>query len=86
MNFIDHTLGYLREALSNYEDDGRARNLFKLLSNHHYENEEEFVETLESEEIQYLDSILETEIRYAKQAQDEKRLKELNEVQEQLFP
>lgn len=86
MNPIDHTLGYLREALSNHEDDARARDLFKRLSNQQYENEVEFVRTLESEEIHYLDSILSGEIRYAKQAQDEKRLKELNEMYEQLFP
>lgn len=72
--------------MSNYEDDKRARKLFKRLSNQQYDNEDEFVESLESEDIQYLDSIMETEIRYAKQAQDEKRLKELNEVYEQLFP
>lgn len=60
--------------------------LFNHLSDHTYENEEAFVETLESEDIEYLDALLEVEIRYAKQAQDEKRLKELTEVYEQLFP
>lgn len=84
---IDHTLGYLREALSNHEDAAQASNLFHRLANYgQYQNEIEFIDSLESEEIAYLENLMEGEIRYADQAQDSKRLKELREVYDQLFP
>jgi predicted TPR repeat methyltransferase len=83
---IDHTLGYLRETMSNYAEDELGRQIYRKLAHNHYENEEEFVRTLEDEEAEYLDSLLKEELEYARQAQDEKRLRKLNEVYEQLTP
>lgn len=84
VSLIDHTLGYLRETMSNYTDEEFGRQIYKKLSNHHYKNEKEFVDELGEEETDYLDSVLEEELKYARQAQDEKRVKELNEVYERL--
>lgn len=83
---IDHTLGYLRETMSNYDDEEFGRQIYKKLVSQHYKNEKEFVEKLGEEETDYLNSILKEELKYARQAQDEKRLKELNEVYERLTP
>ncbi|WP_251554972.1 sigma-G-dependent sporulation-specific acid-soluble spore protein CsgA [Neobacillus muris] len=84
---MDQTLGYLREILSNYTDEHHtgARQLYHKLMKGHYQSEESFVRDLTGSEIDFLNKILPDEINYAKQEQDEKRLRELNEVYELLI-
>ena len=51
----------------------------------HYANEGEFVKDLNDLEMDALNQVLEKEIKYAENEQDEKRTMELNEVYELLF-
>lgn len=86
MSLVDHSLMYLRESLSNYvEEDDLCQQIWSKLEDEDYEAESDFVEKLEEEEIVYLDTLLAKEINYAKNVQDEKRVKELNDVYELLF-
>ncbi|MEH7076759.1 sigma-G-dependent sporulation-specific acid-soluble spore protein CsgA [Neobacillus drentensis] len=83
---MDNTLGYLRETLSNYTDDhSEGKHIYRKLSEGHYPSEGDFVRDLNQKEINFLNNMLPKEINYAKQEQDEKRAKELNEVFELLF-
>lgn len=83
---LEMTLGYLRESLSNYtEEDQVCRKVYEKLERNNYQNEEEFVRDLTTQEIEKLNEIMKEEIDYAKQEQDEKRARELNEVYELLF-
>lgn len=83
---MDQTLGYLREILSNYSDEhSEGRHLYRKLSKGNFESEGSFVRELNGSEISFLNKILPNEIKYAKEEQDEKRAKELNEVYELLF-
>lgn len=50
-----------------------------------YVNEEEFVKDLDDNEMSFLNHVLEKEIKYAQNEQDQKRAKELNEVYELLL-
>ena len=81
---MDVTLGYLRESLSNHLDRGTGQQIYKKLVKHEYKSEGDFVRDLNEGEISFLNTILEKEIRYAEEEQDEKRVKELNEVYELL--
>ncbi|CRK83670.1 sigma-G-dependent sporulation-specific acid-soluble spore protein CsgA [Neobacillus massiliamazoniensis] len=83
---MDQTLGYLRETLSNYNDEHSVgRNLYRKLSEGHFKTEGSFVRHLNQKEIDFLNKILPVEINYAKEEQDQKRAHELNEVFELLF-
>jgi galactose mutarotase-like enzyme len=83
---MEQTLGYLRETLSNYnEEHGIAKHIYKKLIENKYKNEEEFVKDLSEKEIDYLNHMLPDEIEYALDAQDYKRVYELNEVYELLY-
>lgn len=83
---MDQTLGYLRETLSNYTDDhSEGKHIYQKLMKSHYTSEGEFVRQLSQKESDFLNKILPDEIQYAAQAQDQKRLYELNEVYELLF-
>ncbi|MED3563628.1 sigma-G-dependent sporulation-specific acid-soluble spore protein CsgA [Bacillus xiapuensis] len=84
---MDKTLGYLREILSNYNDEHHTlgRHLFRKVSEGRFASEGDFVRLLDQKEIEFLNDILPKEIRYAKEEQDEKRAHELNEVYELLF-
>ncbi|MGV3466319.1 MAG: sigma-G-dependent sporulation-specific acid-soluble spore protein CsgA [Heyndrickxia sp.] len=81
---MDVTLGYLRETLSNHLNRGVGQEIYKKLLHHNYKSEGEFVRGLNEGEIAFLNTILEKELRYAMEEQDEKRVKELNEVYELL--
>ncbi|KQL53889.1 sporulation protein [Heyndrickxia shackletonii] len=81
---MDVTLGYLRETLSNHLNRGVGQQIYKKLVNHQYKSEGDFVRDLNEGEIAFLNTILEKELRYAMEEQDEKRVKELNEVYELL--
>lgn len=83
---MDHTLGYLKETLSNYTDShSEGKQIYKKLTGAHYGSEGAFVRELSQTEIEFLNQILPKEIKYAAQAHDQKRLYELNEVYELLF-
>ncbi|MEN2767812.1 sporulation protein [Ornithinibacillus xuwenensis] len=82
---MDHTLKYLQESLSNYTDNALSESIYQKLRNNSYENEEEFVEDLNDKEMQYLDQILEREINYAENVQDDVRVAQLREVYEIIF-
>jgi galactose mutarotase-like enzyme len=83
---MEQTLGYLRETLSNYnEEHGIAKQIYKKLIKNTYKNEEEFVKDLSEKEMDYLNHMLPGEIEYALDAQDYKRVYELNEVYEHLY-
>ncbi len=81
---MDVTLGYLRETLSNHLNRDVGKQIYKKLLHHQYKNEGDFVRDLNDGEMAFLNTILEKELRYAMEEQDEKRVKELNEVYELL--
>jgi len=83
---IEKSLKYLSESLSNYiEEDHMSRKINSKLEQRDYETEIDFVEDLEDEEIEYLNMLLEREINYAENVQDDIRVKELNDIYELLF-
>lgn len=83
---MDKTIGYLREILSNYNDEhSDGRHIYQKLTEDHFTSEEAFVRHLSQKEINFLNKILPDEIAYAKEEQDHKRAFELNEVYELLF-
>ncbi|WP_018664748.1 sigma-G-dependent sporulation-specific acid-soluble spore protein CsgA [Heyndrickxia acidiproducens] len=81
---MDSTLGYLRETLSNHLDHPACRRIYKKLATRDFTGEGDFVRHLNEMEMSYLNEVLLKEMDYAKQAQDEKRHQELNEVFELL--
>ncbi|RSK27383.1 sporulation protein [Bacillus sp. HMF5848] len=82
---MDKTLLYLREILSNYNETSSLVNgIYDKLSDT-FQSEGAFVRTLSEEESQILGDILPKEIKHAMEAQDYKRMHELNEVYELLF-
>lgn len=85
MNKIDYTLDYLRESLSNYKESEMCKQIVSKLESKSYTGECEFVKVLDEEEIQYLNDVLEQELKYAKNVQHDIRVKELTEVYELLF-
>jgi hypothetical protein len=83
---MDKTLGYLRETLSNYANEhSQGKQLYRKLEEGHFSSEEAFVQHLNSKEVDFLNQILPKEINYAKQEQDKKRARQLNEVYELLI-
>ncbi|WP_407668341.1 sporulation protein [Oceanobacillus damuensis] len=85
MIIIDNTLEYLRESLSNYIENDMCQQILAKMEANKYANEEKFVSDLDGEEMNYLDMVLENELDYAKNVQNDIRVQELNEVYEQLF-
>ncbi|WP_174734896.1 sigma-G-dependent sporulation-specific acid-soluble spore protein CsgA [Mesobacillus harenae] len=83
---MDHTLGYLREILANYtEVHPKSKDIYNKIEHYDFKSEGAFVRILDETEIQFLNKILPDEINHAKEAQDDKRADELNEVYELLF-
>lgn len=62
-----------------------TKQIAEKLAKNHYQNEEEFVKDLDQEEIAYLDSVVEKELNYARNAEDDVRAQQLLEVYELLF-
>ncbi|GIO25605.1 sigma-G-dependent sporulation-specific SASP protein [Ornithinibacillus bavariensis] len=85
MSIIDHTLMYLRESLSNYENNELSQSIYNKLVHNSYSSEADFVEDLNDKEMQYLNHILEREIHYAENVQDDLRIQQLREVYELIF-
>ncbi|MEK5523147.1 sporulation protein [Heyndrickxia sporothermodurans] len=82
---MDTTLAYLRESLSNHLNHSIWEEIYKKLQANTNQNEMEFVRTLSEEETAFLNSVLEKEIRYAQDEQDQIRVTQLNEVYELLI-
>ncbi|MCI4136624.1 sigma-G-dependent sporulation-specific acid-soluble spore protein CsgA [Bacillus vallismortis] len=82
---MDVTLGYLRESLSNHLENEVCQRICKKMLAKRYVNEEDFVKDLDDNEMSFLNHVLEKEIKYAQNEQDQKRAKELNEVYELLL-
>lgn len=83
---MDKTLAYLRETMANYtEKDPIADRIYRKIENEKYGSEGDFVQDLTFKEERYLNKVLEWEIQYAKNEQDEIRAKQLNEVYELLL-
>lgn len=83
---MDNSIRYLRESLSNYTEESEiSSRIYEKIEENDYVSEEEFIEDLDENEIAYLDKLLAKEIRYATQAKDEIRAKELTEIYQLLF-
>ncbi|MBP1947425.1 sporulation protein [Virgibacillus litoralis] len=78
-------MNYLRESLANYSENDMCQKIGKKLETEGYKNEVEFVRNLDEEEMAYLDSVLEKELAYARNVENDIRVKELTEVYELLF-
>ncbi|RYG71763.1 sporulation protein [Lentibacillus lipolyticus] len=76
---------YLRESLVNTSDQDMTKQLIEKLQTTAFSDEEEFVKSLDEEEIAYLDSVVEKELNYARNANDDVRAEQLLQVYEQLF-
>lgn len=83
---MDQTLGYLREVMANYtEQSSLSKRIYKKIEDNLNSSEGAFVRLLNEEEMNYLNEILPHEINYARDEQDEKRARQLNEVYELLY-
>lgn len=82
---MDFTLGYLREALSNYDRSSVCERITNKLANGDFHSELDFVRILDEDEIQFLNNVLPDEIKYAFNEQDFIRGNQLNEVYELLI-
>ncbi|SDQ83731.1 hypothetical protein SAMN05216231_2724 [Virgibacillus salinus] len=78
-------MNYLRESLANYSGNDMCQKIDKKLETEVYKNEVEFVRDLDEEEMAYLDSVLKNELAYARNVENDIRVKELTEVYELLF-
>lgn len=85
MSIIDTTLEYLRESLANYGDSRLGRQISQRLESADYAGEGDFVKALNGEEMGYLNDVLEQEIGYARNVQNDQRVMQLNEVYELLY-
>ncbi|GAA0439854.1 sigma-G-dependent sporulation-specific acid-soluble spore protein CsgA [Lentibacillus halophilus] len=81
----DNTLHFLRESLVNTSEDAMTQQIITRLETHDYKNEQEFVKSLSEEETEYLDSVVEKELNYARNAEDDVRAQQLNDVYELLI-
>ncbi|MBD1381657.1 sigma-G-dependent sporulation-specific acid-soluble spore protein CsgA [Metabacillus arenae] len=83
---MDQSLGYLRESLANYIDrSDEGKEIYRKLLHFQEQSEEQFVNELSEQEIQFLNHVLPNEIKYAADEKDYERLHFLNEVYEILY-
>lgn len=82
---MDFTLGYLKEALSNYDRSSVCQRINDKLEKGQFKTERDFVLQLEDDEVQFLNNVLPDEIKYAFSEQDFIRGNQLNEVYELLI-
>lgn len=82
---MDFTLGYLIEALSNYDRSSVCQRINDKLEKGKFKTERDFVLQLEDDEVQFLNNVLPDEIKYAFSEQDFIRGNQLNEVYELLI-
>jgi len=82
---LEKTLGYLREALSNYHDrDDMSKSITHKILTNQFNGEGDFVKALSQLETNYLEHLLTYEIQHAMKSGDYQRVYELNEVYELL--
>ncbi|WP_332694767.1 sporulation protein [Halalkalibacter lacteus] len=83
---MDSNLGYLRESLSNHIDNHKiCQSIYHKLEANQYKNEDEFVRDLDENEASILNLILQYELEYARNEQDDERVEQLNGVFELLI-
>lgn len=83
---MNQPLGYLKEILSNYTDrSDTGKEIYSIIREYDFTTEESFVRKLSDEQINFLNKILPEEINHAKEAKDEQRANQLNEVYELLY-
>jgi len=83
---LDSNLAFLRESLSNHTDNHKiCQRIYQKLEQNHYANEEEFVKDLEENEATILNLVLQYELDYARNEQDDVRVQQLNGVYELLL-
>lgn len=82
---IDDTLKYLRESLANFSEHDVCRRVNEKLETANYAIEGDFVKALDDEEMAYLNDLLEKEINYVRNVQNDIRVKEWSEVYELLI-
>ncbi|MDT8860667.1 sigma-G-dependent sporulation-specific acid-soluble spore protein CsgA [Alkalihalobacillus sp. MEB130] len=83
---MDSNLGYLRESLSNHIDNHKiCQRIYEKLEKNQYKNEDEFVRDLEDNEATILNLVLQYELDYARNEQDNERVEQLNGVYELLL-
>lgn len=86
MIIIKQSLQYLSESLSNYvEENSMCQEICSKLEAGNYEEEIDFVESLDEEEVVFLENILQKEIDYAAGAQDDIRVRKLEAIYQVLF-
>ncbi len=83
---MNQPLGYLKEILSNYTDrSDTAEEIYSIIREFDFTTEESFVRRLSGNQMNFLNKILPDEINHAKEAHDNERENQLNEVYELLF-
>jgi hypothetical protein len=82
---MDFTLGYLKEAIANYDNSSVGIRISKKLEKGQFNTERDFVLILDEDEVQFLNKVLPDEIKYAFNEQDFIRGNQLNEVYELLI-
>jgi len=83
---LNQPLGYLKEILSNYTDrSDTAEEIYSIIREFDFTTEESFVRRLSGNQMNFLNKILPDEINHAKEAHDNERENQLNEVYELLF-
>jgi hypothetical protein len=83
---LDSNLAFLRESLSNHIDNHKiCQRIYNKLEQNNYANENEFVKDLEENEATILNLVLQYELDYARNEQDDERVQQLNGVYELLL-
>lgn len=83
---MKQSLLYLIESLTNYvEEDRTCQDIYEKLEQGDFTEEIDFVESLDEEEVVYLEDVLQKEIAYALRAEDETRARELEIIYQVLF-
>jgi hypothetical protein len=78
---MEKTLGYLREALSNWTDKNEmADHIFSKLEKQEYKTEAAFIDDIEDDQLIYLTRILPHELKYAQEEDDQERYQALNKI------
>ncbi|WP_025028539.1 hypothetical protein [Caldalkalibacillus mannanilyticus] len=78
---MEQTLGYLRESLSNWvERDPTAQHLYQKIEQKSYHDNANFIEDLDEKERTYITEMLQYEMDYAKNEQDQVRYDALRSI------
>lgn len=84
--YLMNTLLYLKESIANYtEDNKNGQHIYNKLNSEGYYDKEDFIKDLSEEDVAYLNHVLKKEMNYARNAYDETREKQLNEIYQYLY-